>query len=89
MKSKVLNNDYLPQTDVCREAKFEYLFATQDPVLLINKLGQNNFDELYSNLVSKYSLVTNTYSDLAEFEYINLSNERKAYANPYLLIEKS
>ena len=33
---KVLNNDYLPQTDVCREAKFEYLFATQDPVLLIS-----------------------------------------------------
>lgn len=85
---KVLNNDYLPQTDVCREAKFEYLFATQDPVLLINKLGQNNFDELYSNLVSKYSLVTNTYSDLAEFEYINLSNERKVYANPLFIDRK-
>ena len=62
---KFLNNDYLPQTDVCKKQKnLSIYLQLKDPVLLINKLGQNNFDELYSNLVSKYSLVTNTYSDL-------------------------
>lgn len=85
---KVLNSDYLPQTDICREAKFEYLFATQDPVLLINKLGQNNFDELYSNLISKYSLATNTNDDLQQFEFIDLSNQRKAHANPLFIDRK-
>lgn len=38
---KVLSAEYLPQTDVCRESKFEYIFATQDQVLLINKLDNN------------------------------------------------
>ncbi len=28
------------------ESKFEYIFATQDKILLENKLGQNKFDEL-------------------------------------------
>ena len=82
---KVLSSEYLPQTDVCRESKFEYIFATQDKVLLINKLGSNKFEELYSNLITKYSLNTNDGEHLEEFEYLDLSKNRKSFAQPFFI----
>ena len=85
---KVLNSDYLPQVDVCRESKFEYIFATQDEILLENKLGQNKFAELYINIITKYSFASNSNDIVNNFEFIDLSTNRKAFANP-LFIDKN
>lgn len=85
---KILNSDYLPQVDVCRESKFEYIFATQDEILLENKLGQNKFAELYINIITKYSFASNSNDIVNNFEFIDLSTNRKAFANP-LFIDKN
>jgi hypothetical protein len=85
---KVLNSNYLPQVDVCRESKFEYIFATQDEILLENKLGQNKFAELYINIITKYSFASNSNDIVNNFEFIDLSTNRKAFANP-LFINKN
>jgi len=85
---KVLSSQYLPQTDVCRESKFEYIFATQDKVLLINKLGNSKFEELYSNLIDKFSFNSNNLETMEEFEYVNISNNRKYFANPMFINKK-
>ena len=85
---KVLSYEYLPQTDVCRESKFEYIFATQDQVLLINKLGHNKFEELYTNLIEKYSFSANNTDELENFEYVNLNNNRKYFAEPLFIDKK-
>ena len=79
---KVLNKDYLPQVDICRESKFEYIFATQDEILLQNKLGQNKFEELYTNIASKYNFATNSNEIKNKFEYIDLNTNKKAIAIP-------
>ena len=85
---KVLNKDYLPQVDICRESKFEYIFATQDEILLQNKLGQNKFEELYTNIASKYSFATNSNEIKNKFEYIDLNTNRKSIANPMFIDKK-
>jgi hypothetical protein len=85
---KVLSTEYLPQTDVCRESKFEYIFATQDKILLINKLGNSKFEELYSNLIDKYSFSSNNLETMEQFEYLNISNNRKYFANPMFINRK-
>lgn len=84
---KVLNENYLPEVDVCRESKFEYIFATQDEILLENKLGKNKFDELYVNIISKYSFATNINELKYKFEYIDLSTMKKAIGNPIFFNE--
>lgn len=84
---KVLSPEYLPQTDVCRESRFEYIFATQDEILLRNKLGFEKYDELYVNLISKYSFATND-NDLDTFEYLDISTNKKSYATPMHFKEK-
>ena len=85
---KVLNADYLPQVDVCRESKFEYIFATQDKILLENKLGKDKFEELFTNIISKYSFATNDNDITQQFEYLNLSTNRQAFAKPLFLDKK-
>ncbi|MCT7482706.1 TraM recognition domain-containing protein [Aliarcobacter cryaerophilus] len=85
---KVLHKDYLPQVDVCRESRFEYILATQDEKLLKTKLGTNKFEELYANIVSKYSFATNSNDINNKFEYIDLNTNRKAMANPMFLDKK-
>uniref|UniRef100_UPI004048223D hypothetical protein n=1 Tax=Aliarcobacter sp. TaxID=2321116 RepID=UPI004048223D len=85
---KVLSSEYLPQTDVCRESKFEYILATQDQVLLVNKLGHNKFEELYTNLVDRYSFSSNSTDQLENFEYVNLDNHRKYFAEPLFIDKK-
>lgn len=84
---KILHKDYLPETDVCRESRFEYIFATQSDVLLKNKLSSNKFDELISNIATRYSFATNT-NDLEEIhEYID-NNHRTYFAEPLFINEK-
>lgn len=85
---KILHKDYLPQVDVCRESRFEYIFATQDEILLKNKLGSNKFEELYVNIVSKYSFETNSNNLNNKFEYIDLNTNRKSIANPMFIDKK-
>ena len=62
---KILHADYLPETDVCRESRFEYIFATQSPVLLENKLTTNKYKELIQNVITRMSFATNE-NDLYE-----------------------
>lgn len=81
---KILHKDYLPQTDICRESRFEYIFATQSDVLLKNKLTSNKYDELIENIITRCSFATNT-NDLEEtYEYID-SHFRSYFATPILI----
>lgn len=85
---KILHSNYLPQVDVCRESKFEYIFSTQDEVLVSNKVGEQKKEEMLSNIVEQYSYRTNynsQSSNLEPFEYINLRNNRKAFAIPIFI----
>lgn len=79
---KVLNANYLPQVDVCRESKFEYIFATQDEILIENKIGENKFKELFTNIIDKFSFTTNSNDIKNRFEYVDLNSNKKAFANP-------
>lgn len=84
---KILHEDYLPETDVCRESKFEYIFATQSDILLKNKLSSNKFNELIENIATRCSFATNT-NDLKEIhEYID-TNYRTCFAEPLFINEK-
>jgi hypothetical protein len=84
---KILHKDYLPETDVCRESRFEYIFATQSEVLLINKLSSDKFDELIANIATRCSFATNT-NDLEEIhEYID-TNYRTYFCEPLFINEK-
>ena len=84
---KILHKDYLPETDVCRESRFKYIFATQSEVLLKNKLSSDKFDELISNIATRCSFATNT-NDLEEIhEYIDNKN-RTYFAEPLFINQK-
>ena len=84
---KILHKDYLPETDVCRESRFEYIFATQSEVLLKNKLSSDKFDELISNIATRCSFATNN-NDLEEIhEYIDNKN-RTYFAEPLFINQK-
>lgn len=88
---KVLHKDSLPDVDVCRENKFEYILATQDKILLAAKLGDENTVMLTRNIVSQYSFAStdqfsNTF-DLSTFEYRNLMTNTKNYTKPIFLDE--
>ena len=85
---KILNYKYLPQVDVRRESRFEYIFSTQDEVLIQNKIGESRTEELFSNIVKQYSYRTNNDKDtlnLESFEYIDMGTRRKAYAPPIFI----
>lgn len=85
---KILNGNYLPEVDVCREFRFEYIFATQDEVLLENRLGKSKFDELFCNISNQYTLNTNKDNHLKKFEVLNLSNNRTFFIEPILINKK-
>lgn len=81
---KILHKDYLPQTDVCRESRFEYIFSTQSDVLLRNKLTSDKYDELFENIITRCSFATNT-NDLEEtHEYID-SYFRSYFTTPIFI----
>lgn len=85
---KILNYKYLPQVDICRESRFEYIFSTQDEVLIENKIGESRAQELFSNIVKQYSYRTNNNPDtlnLEPFEYMDMGTRRKAFAPPIFI----
>lgn len=81
---KVLHPDYLPDVDVCRESRFEYIFATQDELLLNSTIGAENTQMLLRNIVEQYSFATNDLdsetSQLQKFEYRNLITNKNSFA---------
>ena len=84
---KVLHHEYLPDVDVCRESRFEYIFATQDKMLLESTIGRYA-DILLKNVVEQYSFATNDTNKLKEFEYKNLILNKTYYAKPMFLDDK-
>ena len=81
---KILHADYLPETDVCRESRFEYIFATQSPVLLENKLTTNKYKELIQNVITRMSFATNE-NDLYEPHIYIDTYYRTKYAEPLFI----
>jgi len=84
---KVLNDKYIPDVDVCRENRFEYIFATQDESLLANKIGSYKMNEIKRNIATIYSFKTNDEmlaqtNALKTFEYIDFKDNSKYCLNP-------
>jgi hypothetical protein len=83
---KVLHPDYLPDVDICRESKFEYILATQDRLLLDQTLGEAKTEALLRNIVEQYSFATNdpknSTDSLQKFEYKNLITFKNRYCEP-------
>lgn len=83
---KVLSPNYIPDVDICRENKFEYIFATQDKSLLENLLGEDTVYALLRNIVEQYTFKTtdkeDTSTTLYPFEYLNLINNVRRFAEP-------
>lgn len=86
---KVLHKDSLPDVDVCRENKFEYILATQDKILLSMKLEQSNTESLLRNIVNQYSFATTNNAEdtfmLDKFEYRNLMTNKNNIADPIFI----
>lgn len=90
---KVLSPDYLPNVDVCRENKFEYIFATQDELLLASRLSSFKTTELLRNIIFQVSFKTNDISlpetmELKRFEYIDLRSNKKYLSNQIFFEER-
>ncbi len=81
---KILHANYLPETDVCRESKFEYIFATQSDVLLKNKLTKNKYQELIQNVITRMTFATNA-NDLCEPHIYIDTYYRTQYAEPLFI----
>ncbi len=83
---KVLHPNYLPDVDVCRESEFEYIFATQDRLLLDTTLGEMRTESLLRNIVVQYSFATNDPKNntegLSQFEYRNLLTHKNRFSKP-------
>lgn len=92
---KVLSYHSIPDVDVCRENKFEYVFATQDKILLENKIGARKFSELERNLAHLYSFKTNdienqySTNNLSQFEYIDINTNKSYLSKPIFMDQKS
>jgi hypothetical protein len=84
---KVLSPGYLPDVDICRENKFEYVFSSQDYALLENKLGQDKAYELLRNVTTQFSFKTSNKGEdtdnLMQFEYMDVINKRRYMTDPY------
>ncbi len=82
---KVLESEYLPDVDVCRESKFEYILATQDKLLLGAKIGFAKTEELLRNVIEQYSFAsndtTNDTINLKPYEYKDLATNKTKFAN--------
>lgn len=89
---RILNQEYTPDTDLCRENMFEYLFTTQSQMQLESALGSFKMELMKRNIVSTYSFRTTDESliqttDLKEFEYIDFSNNKRCKAKPIFISE--
>jgi len=89
---KILYENYLPEVDVCRESKFEYILSTQDELLLHNKIGIYKMVELMRNIVMQISFASNNeYNDtqkLKQDQYKDLITQKKSYTKPLYLEQK-
>jgi hypothetical protein len=89
---KILNANYLPEVDVCRESKFEYILSTQDELLLYSKIGKLKTLELMRNLVEQYSFASNDElnetENLKEHQYKNLITKKTNYTQPIFIDKK-
>lgn len=85
---KVLSENHLPEVDICRECGFEYIFSTQDELLLENKLGPHKAKEMLRNVATQYSFTTNMNESINDthklnsFEYCDFNTHRTYYAKP-------
>jgi hypothetical protein len=86
---KIINENSVPDTDVCRENKFEFIFATQDKLLLEKQIGVMNMESLNRNITSQFSFKTTVFqktkvdtTTLDKFEYTNIISGEKFLADP-------
>ena len=89
---KVINYESMPDVDICRENKFEFILSTQDKMLLESQIGTHNIDVLLKNIVSQYSFKTTEPQDsdintikLNKFEYVDLIKNTKIESKPIFL----
>jgi len=86
---KIINENSLPDTDVCRENRFEFIFATQDRLLLEKQIGSMNMESLNRNITSQFSFKTTApqktkvdTTTLDKFEYTNIISGEKFLSDP-------
>jgi len=89
---KVLNKHSIPDVDICRENKFEFLLSIQDISLLVKQVGDLNSYLLLRNITTQFSFKTTNGSDkvtkLKEFEYVDLLNNKQYKAKPIFIDTK-
>lgn len=91
---RVICKNSLPDVDICRESKFEYIMATQDISLLANFIGESVTYMLLRNITSQYSFKTtietaDSNSDkLGKREYVNLLNHKRFLADPLFFTQQ-
>ncbi len=89
---KVLNEHSIPDVDICRENKFEFLLSTQDIALLVKQIGDLNSYLLLRNITTQFSFKTIDGSDkvtkLKEFEYVDLLNNKQYKTKPIFIDTK-
>jgi len=89
---KVINTKSMPDVDVCRENRFEFILSTQDRLLLEKQIGTANTEILLKNITSQYSFITTTRLDTAidtskldKFEYVDMIADKKYKTSPMFL----
>jgi hypothetical protein len=93
---RVINAYNLPDTDICRESRFEYILATQDRLLMYNKIGQSKTEELLRNIATVYAFKTSDAGNLDmeatlsldAFEYYDFTTE-KSYKAPAIHFDQN
>lgn len=90
---KVLSKNYIPDVDVCRENKFEYIFSTQDYNLLKSAIGESNASELLRNIIMQISFKTTNTGNLSDNlkmnEYTNIVDDTTYFTSPIYLNNKA
>ena len=89
---KVLNQHSIPDVDVCRENRFEFILATQDITLLMQQIGIESTTVLLKNITSQYSFKTTSPIDapkdtskLKKFECMDIIKDRIHRVKPIFL----
>jgi len=92
---KVINHNSMPDVDICRENKFEFILSTQDKILLNKQIDSLNMEILLKNITYQFSFKTTTpqnssidTSKLDNFQYVEILNNKKYTTNP-IFIEKN
>jgi hypothetical protein len=82
----------MPDVDICRENQFEFIFSTQDKILLEKQIGAAYTEILLRNITSQYSFKTTAVQEtkvdttkLDSFEYANIIEDKKYKTEPIFL----